>query len=844
MDSFYNIIILALKTGGILLFVFIFTLLKAKNNRLKYIFLIVTALSTAWSFFNFYPYLYPSGNYHLLSLKAETIIFPFIIGLCALFVAELTKVYVFKRTIHNSLLIFFPAFVNTFFIVTGLYDMSGIMVSGIGDRIAPTLFFLNYYLYNTVGIIVSLIMVYTRGMTGSNRRTWYFSNIIMISCLAALATSAISFIVLYISEQNLSHAISPLPLLVFIIGLSFAVNKDRKRAVEKNLSPETIINSVSEGVLILDETKVIKKLNRAMLNIVECAFKTDIINKPLDAFIQKDISLLIENDLSKKEIINEKELFVVFFNGRTRNVSLSARSIKDDFDNITGYILFFKDISQLMRAQNELIKTKEELEFKVQERTQQLDDINTRLIAEVIEKQEAEKRIRESEEMLRLIIEIAQDAIYTVDVNGVINSVNQAMVDITGFSREEYIGRNFAEFMHPDELKYAWEIHHMIQNKIKPPIFELRYLHKKGNYHIAEFSASPIIKNGLSIGTLGVGRDITQRKKDENALKEREQWYRSIVENASEIIFNITMQGQFNFISNNIAELWGYTPDDVIGKSIYDFIHPDDLSVATESLTKPVKSRILTEFRLISKNNETLYMRVSSKVIDKDGAPHIISGTMTNITDIRRTEEMLRRIIEEKNILLKEVHHRVKNNLQVVISLLKLETLSLKDPQTISILNGFVERLNSMKLVHEHLYLSENIKEIDVRNYIAELVAHIKKTFIDGYSSIVIGTQVDDLKLNLDTLIPIGLILNELLTNSIKHAFSDKKGNIDISFTHKNGMINFQYSDNGRGFDSTLMHNSRSNLGFKLIYALVNQLEAEMEANTEQGTSFIIKFSA
>lgn len=463
---------------------------------------------------------------------------------------------------------------------------------------------------------------------------------------------------------------------------------------------------------------------------------------------------------------------------------------------------------------------------------------------EIIEQKKAKNKLNESEEMFKLLIEIAQDAIYTVDSRGVVTMVNQAMIDITGFDREEFIGKNFTQFMHPDEIDYALEIHYMIQNNIKPPIFELKYLHKTGIYNEAEFSISPIINNGKVIGTLGVGRDITQRKQTQKKLIDSEQKFRFIVENASEIIFSLGVEGKFEFVSNNIRELSVYTPEEVQNTFFYSYIHPDDLQLVLESFSNKLKRIIKPiEFRVVTKDNKILYFKCSSNIKEKNGEIVSVYGILTDITQMKLVEEKLKVIIEEKNILLKEVHHRVKNNLQVIISLLKLKTFSLKDKEVTDVFNSFVERLTSMKLVHEQLYQSENIKFINFKKYLKELIKHIETLYhnnIEG--NVIINTNIQNEEVNLDTLIPLGLVINEILTNSFKYAFPDKTGVISISFFKKeNNEFNLIVSDDGIGFDNKIV-NECNTLGLKLINALVSQIDGELLMSTDNGTKFEIQF--
>ena len=230
------------------------------------------------------------------------------------------------------------------------------------------------------------------------------------------------------------------------------------------------------------------------------------------------------------------------------------------------------------------------------------------------------------------------------------------------------------------------------------------------------------------------------------------------------------------------------------------------------------------------------------------------SSTLVFIHDFSRrkkAEERIKRSMEEKEVLLKEIHHRVKNNLQIISSLLSLQTKYIKDEEALRIFKDCQERVKAMALVHEKLYQSDDVANINYREYVRKLVSDLFQSYSRRPARVQLDVDVEDISLNLDTAIPIGLIINELVSNSLKHAFPDQsKGELHVKLGKnkdggEEGKDNYVLvvRDNGIGLPEDIDYQDSGSLGMILVNALVKQVHGVIVLDREKGTQFTIKFT-
>ena len=205
---------------------------------------------------------------------------------------------------------------------------------------------------------------------------------------------------------------------------------------------------------------------------------------------------------------------------------------------------------------------------------------------------------------------------------------------------------------------------------------------------------------------------------------------------------------------------------------------------------------------------------------------------------LKQQNETITTVLNEKEVLLKEIHHRVKNNLQIVSSMLRMQSRNLEDPDAQSALKESEARIRSMALIHQDLYQEDDLSGISMPQYLDKLISNIRKTFGGQNSQIVVEQKIEDLRLDLDTVIPLGLIVNELLTNAFKHAFDDEGGRISVELSEKEEELWLTIQDDGKGYDIT--RSGEGGFGLKMINALSQKLGAQIRTEATEGTMTLL----
>ncbi|MBF0429934.1 MAG: PAS domain-containing protein [Fibrobacteria bacterium] len=297
--------------------------------------------------------------------------------------------------------------------------------------------------------------------------------------------------------------------------------------------------------------------------------------------------------------------------------------------------------------------------------------------------------------------------------------------------------------------------------------------------------------------------------------------------------------------SDEIFCIFGVDKDNFIvsAENFEKTIHPDDLKEFLTKRAELLKKELDTEIghRIIRPDGEVRYVVERAKAVrDSEGQPAYVIGTVQDITERKQAESKISALLEEKETLLKEVHHRVKNNLNTLSSMISIHMHSLTNQETVSVLQDIKSRISSMTTLYDKLHHSENISEISSEAYISTLIVESIKIF-PKTTNISINKTIDDFPIHVDVLIPFGLIINEIFTNVLKHAFKNREeGQINITLIQDTKQAKLTIKDNGVGIDKT--HTSSDGFGMKLINILANQLHGCFEVLQDNGTTCIISF--
>ncbi|HEY1038695.1 MAG TPA: PAS domain S-box protein [Bacteroidia bacterium] len=375
---------------------------------------------------------------------------------------------------------------------------------------------------------------------------------------------------------------------------------------------------------------------------------------------------------------------------------------------------------------------------------------------------------------------------------------------------------------------------------------------KKGKMMWRETFLSPIFdKEGKVIEISGIANDITLRKTIEDEKNRQAALIKAIFDSSSHLIFTINKNYEITSFNknyyNHVKENHGH--ETYVGKSILTGglknAAPKDFEEWKERHDSVIAGKpSYYKNMAVQSNGEVIYFETfMDPVYLPGGEIEEVSYISLDITDKYKAEKELTNSLREKDILLKEVHHRVKNNLQVISSILNLQSTYVKDEKTLYILRECQNRIKSMAFIHEALYQNKNFSEIPFNEYLTMLVKNLFHSYNINNVNIKLNFDIDEVFLNLDTSIPCGLIVNELVSNSFKYAFPDEKqGFIFISLKQKNNDVTLIIKDNGAGLPNEVDFRNTESLGLQLVVTLVEQIGGNIKLDNTNGTKFEITF--
>lgn len=341
--------------------------------------------------------------------------------------------------------------------------------------------------------------------------------------------------------------------------------------------------------------------------------------------------------------------------------------------------------------------------------------------------------------------------------------------------------------------------------------------------------------------------EINNRERTELALAESEALYRQMIETAEEGIWILDVENRTYFVNQKMAIMLGYTVEEMIDRSILEFMenswqkrYLNNLQQSRQGINEQ------HDFKFKRKDNSPLWVIISTSAIFDNCGNY--SGTLRMITDIsdrKLTEEQLIVSLREKELLLKEINHRLKNNLLLISTLIDLQIERLEEPTTIQLFEDTQQRIHSMALIQEKLFQSPNLAKVNFGSYLRNLAESITYSYNFEQRNIELKLSLDSIELNLETANPCGLIVNELLVNAVKHAFpAGRSGTIWLKLekTQEN-LILLRVEDNGIGFIDNFNFQQSESLGLHLIHTLTKQIEGKLQLERMAKTSFTLIFS-
>ena len=436
------------------------------------------------------------------------------------------------------------------------------------------------------------------------------------------------------------------------------------------------------------------------------------------------------------------------------------------------------------------------------------------------------------------IISNMMDCLIVVSNEGIIQTVNQAALNLLCYTDSELLNEPL-EIIFEEKLSFNELIINNLLKRESTGIVEKSLLTKDGRKIPVLFSASLMHSaNGMNQGIVCVATDITERKKAEAQISK----LFSAVEQCTVSIVITNTNGTIEYVNPEFSLITGYSFEEAIGKNPQILKSGEHGPEVYKGLWETITSGKVWygELHNRKKSGELYWESVSIAPVrdTRDVITHFV-GVKEDITERRKAEDQIKSSLKEKEILLQEIHHRVKNNLQVIISLLSLQSKDIKDKKVLKMFKESQDRVHSISLVHEGIYRSKDLAHIKLEGYVKKLTSDLLKSYKVNEGIITLKVDAENMSIGIDTSIPCGLIINELLSNSLKHAFPEKrKGEIDIKI-HRTGdsEIEMIFRDNGIGLPEKYDFRDSPGFGFRMIIDLV-EYKLMGRINLIRGESF------
>ncbi|NWF89008.1 MAG: PAS domain S-box protein [Ignavibacteriaceae bacterium] len=343
--------------------------------------------------------------------------------------------------------------------------------------------------------------------------------------------------------------------------------------------------------------------------------------------------------------------------------------------------------------------------------------------------------------------------------------------------------------------------------------------------------------------------EIHEKNKAESALRDRETLFRQLAENIRDVFFIIKPENQrISYLSPAYEQVWGYSLKSAYDdpKSLFAHVHPEDQKKLDSIFKISSHKGIVTDsYRIKRPDGKIRWVRIRVfPIFDESDKLNRIAGVAEDITIRKQYEQRLEYSLKEKEILLKEIHHRVKNNMQIISSLLNLQAKYIGDEHTSEIFHEGRNRIRTMALIHEKLYGPKDFTRINFAEYLNELCSYLLNAYKIRSQKVGIKIDIEDIYLDLDQSLTLGFIVNELVSNSLKYAFPNGlEGQIKISLKSSDKQNILKVYDNGVGISSEIELGKTNTLGLQLVQMFCEQISGTVTLRRGEGTEFLISFA-
>lgn len=454
----------------------------------------------------------------------------------------------------------------------------------------------------------------------------------------------------------------------------------------------------------------------------------------------------------------------------------------------------------------------------------------------------------EAVSLLAALVKSSNDAIIGMSLAGTVRSWNAGAERVYGYRPDEIIGRSISDLCPPDRLDEVPTMLSRIAKGEHVHHVETIQRRKRGGRFNVSLTVSPVKDaDGTVIAASAIARDITQRKRIETALRDSEARFHMMADTAPVMVWMSDPEQGCTFFNKRWLEFTGRTLEEESGAGWFQGIHAQDQSRCRDTYEEAIRQQqpFTMEYRLRRADGAYRWI-VDTGVprFEPDGALSGYIGSCIDLTERKEMEDELRKTLKEKESLLREVHHRVKNNLQVISSLLNLQMATIKDAQVAQLFKECQVRISSIALLHDTLHRSNDLSSINMPEYLRTLTGHVCRSYGVDPSHLTLELAVEDIAFDVDTGLTCGLIVDELLSNCLKHAFPhSRSGRVTVELRTEEGEWSFlRVSDDGIGLPHDGVLNNPDSLGLELVSLMADKLDGTVSLQSGTGTEWHVRF--
>ena len=477
-------------------------------------------------------------------------------------------------------------------------------------------------------------------------------------------------------------------------------------------------------------------------------------------------------------------------------------------------------------------------------------------IRDISARKQAARELRESEQRFRLFVESVQDyGLFQLDPDGIIDTWTSGAERQLGWTEAEAIGQP-AELVFTPEDAEKGEARRELETAREEGRAEDERWHIRKDR--SRFFASGVLtrvndENGQLRGFAKIMRDVTERRAVEQRLKQQA----ALLDLAHDAILVRHLDGRVLFWNRGAERLYGWSADEAVGKishSLFRAEYPESLSTVNTALMNEGHWDGVLQHRHQNGSVMIVSSRWALQPAEGNQRARVLEINV-DITASKEQEEGLQRSLEEKSMLVREIHHRVKNNLQVIVSLLSLQANYIKDPQVVAAFEETESRVRAIAQIHERLYASDDLTEVEFAGYLTHLSQELVALYATSAHPVSLSFGVQEMVLHIEKAIPLGLIANELIINSLRHGLHDRAGTLEVSLAYlpdgirsdlgetlDDGWGQIRIKDSGPGLPAGMDFLGTHTLGYRLITLLVRQLRGTLRVLENSGADITVEF--